>query len=90
MSDQHKHPHQQLTYATMALLFRQSALRSSLPRELFVACTVSLHTRSFSVLNRPPPNYPGHVPLTGVERAGLAIGSAVMSLMNPYRAGSAI
>ncbi|KIW89995.1 ubiquinone biosynthesis protein COQ4, mitochondrial [Cladophialophora bantiana CBS 173.52] len=42
-------------------------------------------SRPFSVLNRPPPNYPGHVPLTGVERVGLAIGSAVTSLIDPYR-----
>lgn len=41
--------------------------------------------RPFSVLNRPPPNYPGHVPLTGLERVGLAIGSAVTSLIDPYR-----
>jgi ubiquinone biosynthesis protein COQ4 len=41
--------------------------------------------RNFSVLNRPPPNYPGHVPLTAVERVGLAVGSAFASLINPYR-----
>ncbi|KAK8122290.1 coenzyme Q biosynthesis protein Coq4 [Apiospora sp. TS-2023a] len=41
--------------------------------------------RSFSVLNRPPPNYPGHVPLTRIERAALALGSGVLSLANPYR-----
>ncbi|KAJ9625341.1 Ubiquinone biosynthesis protein [Knufia peltigerae] len=41
--------------------------------------------RAFSVLNRPPSNYPGHVPLTGVERVGLAVGSAITSLLNPYR-----
>ena len=41
--------------------------------------------RSFSILNRPPPNYPGHVPLTSVERVGLAVGSAITSLVNPYR-----
>lgn len=41
--------------------------------------------RSFSILNRPPPNYPGHVPLTSIERVGLAVGSAVTSLLNPYR-----
>jgi ubiquinone biosynthesis protein COQ4 len=39
------------------------------------------------VLNRPPPNYPGHIPLTRIERAGLAVGSAIGSLMNPYRGG---
>ncbi|KAK8064956.1 coenzyme Q biosynthesis protein Coq4 [Apiospora phragmitis] len=41
--------------------------------------------RAFSVLNRPPPNYPGHVPLTRIERATLALGSGVLSLANPYR-----
>ncbi|KAF4510161.1 hypothetical protein G6O67_002074 [Ophiocordyceps sinensis] len=39
----------------------------------------------FSALSRPPSNYPGHVPLTKMERAGLAIGSSVMSLIDPYR-----
>ena len=43
--------------------------------------------RSFSVLNRPPPNYPGHVPLNMVERGALAVGSALGSLFNPRRAG---
>lgn len=42
--------------------------------------------RDFSVLNRPPPNYPGHVPLTSFERLGLAVGSAFASLRDPYRA----
>ncbi|KAK0628662.1 coenzyme Q biosynthesis protein Coq4-domain-containing protein [Bombardia bombarda] len=41
--------------------------------------------RQFSVLNRPAPNYPGHVPLTRLERAGLMIGSGIMSLRDPYR-----
>jgi ubiquinone biosynthesis protein COQ4 len=41
--------------------------------------------RRFSVLNRPPPSYPGHVPLTSVERVGLAVGSAITSLVNPRR-----
>lgn len=43
--------------------------------------------RPFSVLNRPPPNYPGHVPLTRLERAGLALGSGVMSFIDPRRGG---
>ncbi|OTA98439.1 hypothetical protein M426DRAFT_325977 [Hypoxylon sp. CI-4A] len=42
-------------------------------------------SRHFSVLNRPPPNYPGHVPLTKIERAALAVGSGVMSFIDPYR-----
>ncbi|KAL9041486.1 MAG: hypothetical protein Q9180_001244 [Flavoplaca navasiana] len=41
--------------------------------------------RQFSVLNRPPPNYKGHVPLTLIERSALAVGSAVISLFNPRR-----
>ncbi|KAH7176333.1 coenzyme Q biosynthesis protein Coq4-domain-containing protein [Dactylonectria macrodidyma] len=41
--------------------------------------------RSFSVFNRPEPNYPGHVPLTKVERVGLAVGASVMSFFDPYR-----
>ncbi|KAJ6111709.1 hypothetical protein N7523_007770 [Penicillium sp. IBT 18751x] len=46
------------------------------------ACSV----RQFSVFNRPKPNYPGHVPLTTVERGALALGSAIGSLINPRRA----
>ncbi|THW50548.1 Coq4-domain-containing protein [Aureobasidium pullulans] len=42
-------------------------------------------TRSFSVLNRPKPNYPGHVPLTFVERCGLAVGSAFGSMLDHHR-----
>ncbi len=43
--------------------------------------------RAFSVLNRPPPNYEGHVPLNIFERGALATGSAIMSLVNPRRGG---
>lgn len=42
-------------------------------------------TRQFSALNRPPPNYPGHVPLTRLERFGLFVGSGLISLVNPRR-----
>ncbi|PBP15946.1 ubiquinone biosynthesis protein COQ4 [Diplocarpon rosae] len=71
----------------MALLLRQNqnVLRAGLPRELVAACTLSLTTRHFSVLSRPPPSYPGHVPLTRIEKLGLAVGSAVGSLRNPFR-----
>ena len=40
------------------------------------------------MLNRPPPSYEGHVPLTFIERSGLAVGSAFMSLLNPRRGGT--
>ncbi|PGH34816.1 ubiquinone biosynthesis protein COQ4, mitochondrial [[Emmonsia] crescens] len=45
----------------------------------------ALPTRGFSALNRPPPNYPGHIPLTTIERGALAVGSAIGSLLNPRR-----
>ena len=43
--------------------------------------------RHFSVLSRPPPQYEGHVPLTTIERAGLAVGSALWCFFDPTRAG---
>ncbi|RDA89396.1 hypothetical protein CP532_6145 [Ophiocordyceps camponoti-leonardi (nom. inval.)] len=50
-----------------------------------LAVAKNLARRSFSALERPPANYPGHVPLTVTERVGMAIGSGVMALFNPYR-----
>ncbi|EUC47898.1 hypothetical protein COCMIDRAFT_3203 [Bipolaris oryzae ATCC 44560] len=41
--------------------------------------------RPFSVLNRPPPNYEGHIPLTRLERLGLALGSGIGSFLDPRR-----
>jgi len=66
--------------------------------EDIVASLVSLHypVRSLQVMpfskcsagyTRPPPQYEGHVPLSGSERVMLAVGSAFMSLYNPWRAG---
>ncbi|KAM3525788.1 hypothetical protein NHJ13051_003779 [Beauveria bassiana] len=59
--------------------------RQALQIRTCTACGGVSSPRAFSVLNRPPPNYEGHVPLTRIERAGLALGSGVMSLINPYR-----
>ncbi|CAG8974464.1 hypothetical protein HYALB_00004160 [Hymenoscyphus albidus] len=72
-------------------LLRSRILNSNLPRELIATCTLTPphrepHHRQFSVLNRPPPNYEGHVPLTKTERVGMAIGSAVLAFLNPRRA----
>lgn len=50
-----------------------------------LALPTSLRQRTFSVLHRPQPNYPGHIPLTWVERGALAVGSAFGSLFDPYR-----
>ncbi|KAF2654113.1 coenzyme Q biosynthesis protein-like protein Coq4 [Lophiostoma macrostomum CBS 122681] len=41
--------------------------------------------RSFSVLNRPAPNYEGHIPLTVAERLGLTVGSGLGSFLDPRR-----
>src|SRR5258705_871224 len=38
--------------------------------------------------SRPPPSYPGHVPLNWFENAFLAAGSAVIGLVNPKRGGA--
>lgn len=59
----------------------------TLIRATSCASCSSSSPRSFTSLNRSPPNYPGHVPLTRVERAGLAIGASVMSFFDPYRHG---
>jgi hypothetical protein len=45
--------------------------------------------RCFSVLGRPPPNYEGHIPLTRSERLALAVGSGLMSFLDPRRGGNA-
>ena len=53
----------------------------------FTRTAAVLPLRRSSVLDRGPPNYEGHVPLTRIEQGTLAIGSALMSLLNPRRAG---
>lgn len=62
---------------------------TSLCRSCISTSSIRFRTnlRAFSVLNRPPPNYEGHVPLTRIERAALAVGSAVTCLVNPRREG---
>lgn len=47
-----------------------------------------IQARTFSVLSRPKPNYPGHVPLNFLERCGLAVGSAVGSMVDHHRHGT--
>uniref|UniRef100_A0A8H7TSD6 4-hydroxy-3-methoxy-5-polyprenylbenzoate decarboxylase n=1 Tax=Bionectria ochroleuca TaxID=29856 RepID=A0A8H7TSD6_BIOOC len=64
-------------------LCKAQAVSRSLVRTCAVCTTPS--ARPFSVLNRPPPNYPGHVPLTRVERAGMAVSTALWCFFDPYR-----
>ncbi|OAA65429.1 coenzyme q biosynthesis protein [Niveomyces insectorum RCEF 264] len=51
-----------------------------------VPCPAHPYIRAFSVLNRPPPSYAGHVPLTLLEKGALTLGSAVGAFLNPRRA----
>ncbi|KAH6874914.1 ubiquinone biosynthesis protein coq-4 [Thelonectria olida] len=64
-----------------------SASQAGLVRSAVCASCASSSSsrRNFSVFNRPPPNYPGHVPLTKVERVGLAVGASLWSFFDPYR-----
>lgn len=50
------------------------------------ALLVPKDSKTFSVLNRPKPNYPGHVPLNKIERLITAVGSGFISLYDPRRA----
>ncbi|GAB7356857.1 hypothetical protein MBLNU459_g7727t1 [Dothideomycetes sp. NU459] len=62
-----------------------SHAQSHPPASLFLALPAAARVHAFSVLNRPAPNYPGHVPLTILERCGLAVGSAVGSMLDHHR-----
>jgi ubiquinone biosynthesis protein COQ4 len=70
---------------TVALVARNNGLRPA-AAALGITIDSSRHFSSSS-LTRPPPNYPGHVPLTRIEKAALAIGSGLMSLRDPRRGG---
>ncbi|KAF8454769.1 coenzyme Q biosynthesis protein Coq4-domain-containing protein [Terfezia claveryi] len=41
--------------------------------------------RPFSVLSRPPPSYPGHIPINSFEKTFLAFTSLLGSFLNPRR-----
>ncbi|KAI0600626.1 coenzyme Q biosynthesis protein Coq4-domain-containing protein [Biscogniauxia sp. FL1348] len=66
-------------------LLPQQQQQQQLPYAAVALASSPPSSHPFSVLNRPPPNYPGHVPLTRPERAALAVGAGVMSLLDPYR-----
>ncbi|PYH65302.1 ubiquinone biosynthesis protein COQ4 [Aspergillus vadensis CBS 113365] len=74
----------------MTVLRTRNAVQHARELNNILSCAAPLslraHSRPISGFNRPPPNYPGHVPLNFVERGALAIGSAVGSLLNPRRA----
>ncbi|KAK1758538.1 coenzyme Q biosynthesis protein Coq4 [Echria macrotheca] len=55
------------------------------PQRSLTAAAIASSRPYSSRPSRPPPNYPGHVPLNTIERAALAIGSGVMSFLNPRR-----
>ncbi|KAH7381564.1 ubiquinone biosynthesis protein coq4, mitochondrial [Pyrenochaeta sp. MPI-SDFR-AT-0127] len=60
--------------------FQRLAARASSPSSPSIQ-----FSRCFSVLNRPRPNYEGHIPLTVTERLGLAFGSGLQSFLDPRR-----
>ncbi|KAF2820059.1 ubiquinone biosynthesis protein COQ4, mitochondrial [Ophiobolus disseminans] len=66
-------------------------VRASQLQKLTTTCSTclrphrQLNARCFSILNRPPPNYEGHLPLTVTERLGLALGSGLGSFIDPRR-----
>ncbi|KAK4162487.1 ubiquinone biosynthesis protein COQ4, mitochondrial [Cladorrhinum sp. PSN259] len=69
-----------------ALIARNAANPCSAAAPLAaVATSQTRRPFSFSSLTRPPPNYPGHTPLSRIEKAALAIGSGLMSLRDPRR-----
>ncbi|GKZ55482.1 ubiquinone biosynthesis protein [Aspergillus niger] len=74
----------------MTVLRTRSAVQHARELNNLLSCAAPLslrsHSRPISGFNRPPPNYPGHVPLNFVERGALAVGSAVGALLNPRRA----
>ncbi|KAK4192595.1 putative ubiquinone biosynthesis protein coq-4 [Podospora australis] len=68
-----------------AALVARSTTISLTPFLTVSAVTAQRRDFSLSSLKRPPPNYPGHVPLSTIEKAALAIGSGIMSLRDPRR-----
>ena len=74
-------------HAQMARNVRIHQLQKLTSRPSFQASSFVQPSRCFSVLNRPPPKYEGHIPLTRVERLGLAIGSGLGSFLDPRRGG---
>jgi hypothetical protein len=75
--------------STMKIAIRRTttSLARNCQCRLQTSAPVVANHRTFSVLNRPAPNYEGHVPLTHVERVGLAVGSGLWSLLDPRRGG---
>ncbi|RPB01450.1 coenzyme Q biosynthesis Coq4 [Choiromyces venosus 120613-1] len=67
-----------------SLMLRPALRRMNLLRDVPKVIFAS-QIAPFTSLSRPPPNYEGHVPLTIPERGLLAVGSAVMTLLNPRR-----
>lgn len=76
---------------TMEVALRRSAALVARPNALrpcaAEATALAPSRRQYWTPSRPPPNYPGHIPLNTLEKAALAIGSGLVSLANPRRGG---
>lgn len=75
----------------MEVALRRSAALAARPNALrpcaAAATALAPSRRQYWTPSRPPPNYPGHIPLNTLEKAALAIGSGLISLANPRRGG---
>ncbi|KAK0749577.1 coenzyme Q biosynthesis protein Coq4-domain-containing protein [Schizothecium vesticola] len=75
---------------TMEVALRRFAAIAARPNALRPCATTATaltpSRRQYWTPSRPPPNYPGHIPLNTLEKAALAIGSGLISLANPRRA----
>lgn len=77
---------------TMEVALKRSAALAARPNALrpcaAAATALAPSRRQYWTPSRPPPNYPGHIPLNTFEKVALAIGSGLISLANPRRAGA--
>ena len=64
----------------------QSCLKGILRLRTAMMITALSSNMNFSILHRNP-NYEGHIPLTRIEQGSIAVGSAIVSLFDPHRAG---
>ncbi|KAM3422483.1 Ubiquinone biosynthesis protein [Cercospora zeina] len=71
----HAHLRDPTSRRSISLLSHTNApMSSGLRMRRILTLPPALRARTFSVLYRPTPNYPGHVPLNFLERSALAIG----------------
>lgn len=58
---------------------------NSSPASTQSTSSTTIHSRSIHSSTSIPNAYPGHIPVNGFQRSLLAVGSAITSLLDPYR-----